>query len=66
MTRDEWMHQFAAELLRLRPHLGVQITKAVAMNSSGPLSGTDPWKAAMEYHMRQESLHPREKSERSR
>jgi hypothetical protein len=55
MTRDEWLKEFAAELLVLRPHLGPHHAFSAALITYGAMGiETEPKQAASEYHMRRE------------
>ena len=55
MTRDEWLKEFTAELLVLRPHLGSTHAFSVALITYGAMgSDTEPKQAASEYHRRRE------------
>jgi hypothetical protein len=60
MTRADWLDEFTTELTALRPHLGEPFARSVATLTFHALGSVyDPRKAALEYHMRQESLRPR-------
>ena len=56
LTRMGWLAEFGSELLALRPQLGKHVAASVALLSFRALGGCcDARKAALEYHMRQES-----------
>jgi len=56
MTRDEWLKEFTAELIVLRPHLGQHHAFSVALITYGVMgNATEPKQAAMKYHLRRES-----------
>ena len=60
MTRDDWLNEFPKKLVVLRPHLGTQFARSVALVSHGALGDDyDPTKAAPEYPMRREEGAPR-------
>ena len=55
MTRDEWLKQFTAELVVLRPHLGPHHALSVALITYGAMANdADPRQSAREYHARRE------------
>ena len=55
VTREDWLNEFTAELVVLRPHVGPLHARGVALITYGAMgTETHPKQAAMEYHARRE------------